>query len=74
MQFEISKNMDRKIEEASKEMGIDKEEVINRAISLFLEDVRKMKDLEKEMKTWDKLHVEALSNFERELWNDEKSG
>jgi len=74
MQFEISKNMDRKIEEASKEMGIDKEEVINRAISLFLEDVRKMKDLEKEMKTWDKLHVEALSNFERELWNEEKSG
>ena len=55
-------------------MGIDKEEVINRAISLFLEDVRKMKDLEKEMKTWDKLHVEALSNFERELWNEEKSG
>ena len=74
MQFEISKNMDRKIEEASKEMGIDKEEVIIRAISLFLEDVRKMKDLEKEMKTWDKLHVEALSNFERELWNEEKSG
>ena len=74
MQFEISKNMDRKIKEASKEMGIDKEEVINRAISLFLEDVRKMKDLEKEMKTWDKLHVEALSNFERELWNEEKSG
>ncbi len=67
MQIQIPKDVDKKINEVSKVFGIGKEEIIDRAILLYLDSIQKQLELKKELKSWDLLSDEALENFERDL-------
>lgn len=67
MQIQISKNIDKKIKEASKLLGLDEEEIVDRAILLYLDNIEKYVEFKKEIREWDRLSDEALSNFERDL-------
>lgn len=67
MQIQTSKDTDKKIKEASKALGLEDEEIVDRAISLYLDNIEKYVELKKEFKDWDKLSDEALMNFERSL-------
>ena len=67
MQVQISKDVDKKIKEASRILGLEEEEIIDRAILLYLDNIQKYLELKKEFKIWDKLSDEALENFERGL-------
>ncbi|MBI2140513.1 hypothetical protein HYU14_06315 [Candidatus Woesearchaeota archaeon] len=67
MQFEIQEDTSEKISEISKVMGIDKKEMIDRALLLYLDSIEKMVALKKEMGEWEILSDEALVNFERSL-------
>jgi len=67
MQIEISKDTSRKIEEASKVLGIKRNNIIDRAILVYLDSIQKQLELKKEMKLWDELSDEALVNFEKSL-------
>jgi len=54
-----------KVDKASKLLGIKKNELIDRAILLYLDNIEKYLALKKEMKEWDLLSDEAIINFEK---------
>ena len=56
-----------KVREVSKLLGIKKQELIDRAIIVYLDNISKYVDLRKEMKAWDNLSDEALFLFEKSL-------
>ena len=63
----ITEDISEKLNEASKLLGLKKEELIDRALLLYLDNLSKYLKLKKEMKDWDKLSDEALFNFEKAL-------
>ena len=65
MQVELSKNTLEKVNKASRLLGIKKQELIDKAISLYLNNLKKTAALKKEIKEWDSLSDEALINFEK---------
>ena len=67
MQIEIPKDVSKKIEEASKLFGVKKQQLIDKAILLYLDNISRYINLKKEMKEWDYLSDEALINFEKSL-------
>ncbi len=67
MQVNIHKDISTKVEYVSSIMGIDKKELVDRAILTYIDSVSKLLDLKKEFKSWEKLSDEALLNFEKAL-------
>ena len=67
MQIELPKELSEKLEQASKQLGIKKEDLVDRALLLFLDNISKYAELKKEMKDWDFLSDEALASFEKSL-------
>lgn len=49
MEIQISKELDRRLSEISKELQLDKEEVVNRAILLYMDSIQKLLSLKREM-------------------------
>jgi len=64
---EIPSSVRKKLEETSEEMELDEEEIIDRAITMYIEMVRKEKDLKQEFSAWDKASDEALVSTEKSL-------
>ena len=67
MQIELPEEVSEKLEETSKRLGIKKEDLVDRAVSLYINNISKYAKLKKEMKDWDFLSDEALTNFEKSL-------
>ena len=67
MQIEIETETSKKVNEASRLLGVEKSEIIDRAILIYLDSLSKYLDLKHEMKAWDVLSDEALINFEKSL-------
>ncbi len=67
MEVEISKDTSEKINRVSKVLGIKEEDLIDRAILVYLDNISKYTELRQEMKDWDVLSDEALANFEKSL-------
>ncbi len=67
MQIQISKGINKKIKKASRILGIEEEEIVDRAILLYLDNIEKYLELKKEFKEWDILSDDALRSFERGL-------
>jgi len=67
MQIEIPKDTSKKIDKASKLLGIKDKKLIDRAILLYLDNISKYLELKKEIGEWDYLSDEALINFEKSL-------
>ncbi len=63
----IQRDTLQKIGRASELLGIKKQEVVDRAILLYLDNLSKFMDLKRELKQWDTLSDEALHNFEKSL-------
>ena len=55
--------LDKDIKIASQALGISKNDLVNRALILYLDSVRGMLDLETEFKSWDDLSDESLQNM-----------
>jgi predicted transcriptional regulator len=64
---EIPTGIRKKLEETSEEMELDEEEIIDRAITMYLDMVNKEKDLKEEFSAWDKASDEALTSTEKSL-------
>ena len=47
MEIEISKELDKRLVEISEDLGLDKEEIVNRAILLYMDSIEKMLSLKK---------------------------
>lgn len=69
METEIKMSTDTldKIGKASEVLGIKKQELVDRAVLLYLDNIDKYLALKREMKEWDALSDEALINFENLL-------
>lgn len=66
MQIQISKDINQKIKEASRILGLEEQKIVDRAILLYLDNIEKYIELKKEFKEWDELSDEALLNFEKD--------
>lgn len=67
MQIEIPKDTSKKISKTAELLGIKKQELVDRAVLLYLDSISKYLNLKHEMKEWDILSDEALTNFEKSI-------
>lgn len=67
MQIQVPKETKEKLEIASNILGFEKQEIIERALLLYLDIIQKQLDLKQEFKEWDLLSDDALMNFEKTL-------
>ncbi len=67
MQVQISRELDKKIKQASKALGFEDKKIVERALLFYLDAVKEQLALKREFKEWDKLSDEALVEFEKEL-------
>jgi len=67
MQIEIPSDTSKKVKEVSKLLGIKKQQLIDKAILLYLDNISKYVNLKQEIVEWDYLSDEALLNFEKSL-------
>ncbi|HLD43587.1 MAG TPA: hypothetical protein VJB08_06420 [Candidatus Nanoarchaeia archaeon] len=67
MEIEVPKETSVRVKEVSRLLGIKKQELVDRAILVYLDSISRHLDLRKEMKAWDQLSDEALLNFEKSL-------
>ncbi len=65
MQVEIPQKTSNKIDKLSKLLGLKKQEVIDKALLLYLDNLYQYKEFKKEMKAWDLLSEEAWTHFEK---------
>lgn len=67
MDVEIQKETSDRVVEISKELGIEKNEFIERAVLVYLDSISKYIDFKKEIHDWDVLSDQAFDNFEKSL-------
>jgi len=67
MEIELPKDVNKKLLEVANLMDLGEEEIVNRALLIYLDNIQKYLVLKKETKAWDEMSDEALDNFERDL-------
>lgn len=67
MQIEIPNDISKEVGKVSKLLGIKEDQLVDRAILLYLDKVSKYLNFKKETDKWDYLSDEALINFEKSL-------
>ncbi|MBS3176375.1 hypothetical protein J4457_04005 [Candidatus Woesearchaeota archaeon] len=67
MNVELEKTTFQKVDRASKLLGIKKNQLIDRAVLVYIDNLSKYLDLKQELDAWDVLSDEALTNFEKAL-------
>lgn len=66
----LKENLDSRVKDVSKMLGVDKKELIDRAVAFYLDSIQKTMELKRELDAWDVLSDEALkfseqANFKR---------
>ena len=56
----LEKKIRRDVSEFSRKMGIKEKELVDRALLLYLDSIKKILDMENEFRAWDKLSDGAL--------------
>lgn len=64
MNVNLSKNISLQVQEIAKGIGLKEEELVNNAVLLYLDTMKKHMQLKKELNELDNLSDEALLNFE----------
>ena len=67
MQIQLQDQTFKRLHRVSVEIGTREEQIIQRAISYYLDVIQKQIDLVEEFEAWDALSDEALVNFEAAL-------
>ena len=63
MEIELSKDISENIEIASKQLGLEKKEIITRALILYLKNLRQYIDLQEELEGWEQISSEDSANL-----------
>lgn len=66
MEIEISPELLKNMEKASKELNLNEEELIVRAIKLYLNNIRDQLELREEMDAWEEASEEDIITWEKE--------
>ena len=67
MQIETQNNNLVKVDKVSELIGIKKQDLVEMALLLYLDNSSKYLELKQEIKEWDFISDEALINFEKEI-------
>ena len=67
MDIHLSKEIDSELRSASKALGFKEDVMVERAVSFYLDSIRKQLTLKCELDQWDALSDEALLSFEKSL-------
>ena len=67
MEIKLEKKTSENVKKASTLLGIKQQDVVDRALQLYLDNISKYLDLKKELADWDVLSDEALIQFEKSL-------
>jgi len=59
----LDKKLQRKVEIASKKLGLPEREVVNRAISMYLWNMSDMAMLSRELQIWDVLSAKTMQKY-----------
>lgn len=63
MEVEISEDVSKNIEKASRELGLDQKELIRRAVRFYLHNLIEEKSLKEELEAWENAGIEDLKNL-----------
>ena len=67
MNIHLSKEVDSELKSASKALGFKEDVMVERAVSFYLDSIRRQLALKRELNQWDALSDEALLSFEKSL-------
>lgn len=67
MEIKVKEKLHKDIKNTSELLGIKEQELIDRALFLYLESVKGILELEREFKAWNELSDEALINMSARL-------
>ena len=67
MPLVTEKKIQKRLREVSRQMGIEEKELVDRAVFLYLESVRRVLEVGKEFDAWDSLSDEALRTLAKRL-------
>ena len=67
MNVNLSKSISLQVQEIAKDVGLKEGEIVNNAVLLYLDTMKKHLQLKKELNELDELSDEALSNFEAQI-------
>lgn len=70
MPLVLEKKIRKDVSEFSRRMGIKEKELVDRALLLYLDSIKKILDLENEFTAWDKLSDEALGSLAKRSRQD----
>ena len=62
--IQISEGAYNEVKHASSILGFNEQDIVERAIVVYLDIIQKQVELKKEFQEWDELSDEALDNFE----------
>ena len=65
--MQLTKTTSEKLKNASKTLGFDETEIMERAVLLYIDTIQKQINLKQELNIWDDLSDEALNKFEKSL-------
>lgn len=66
MNVQLSEEVVEKVGKASQLLGIQQQEIVNRALVVYLDSMDKYLGLKEELEAWETAGVEDLSRFEQE--------
>lgn len=67
LKVEVSKEIESKLKDTSKLLGVNEQAVVDRAIITYLNSLGREIQLKKESRQWDKMSDEAFLDFESSL-------
>ena len=59
----LDKKLQKRVTVASKRLGLNKREVINRAVSTYLRSIDDMLSLQNELRMWDVISAETMRKY-----------
>ena len=59
----LNSKLKKQVKIVSKKLGIEPREVVNRAVSSYLNNVKEFTDLKKELHMWDLLSAESMRKY-----------
>lgn len=60
MQIHLKEKIEKDIKRVSRELGVNENQIVDRALLLYLESIKETIDLKKELLAWDMLSDEVL--------------
>ncbi len=67
MEIEITEDTSENIEKASRQLGVDKKELIRRAVRFYLHNIIEDEGLNTELEAWENAGIKDVEKFEEQL-------